>query len=83
METSNQVVQEFLQEAAMMKQFHHPNVMSVFGVSMDENKPCIILPLMENRDLKQYLTHNKLVSRFLFLCFILNLSFTQTYKQIM
>ena len=65
-EVNNQVFQDFLHEAAVMKKFHHPNVLSVFGVSMDGNTPCIILPLMKNGDLKDYLTHNMTVSDFLY-----------------
>ena len=55
LEMNNQVVEEFLQEAIIMKRFNHPNVISLFGVSVHNNKPCIILPLLINGDLKSYL----------------------------
>lgn len=45
-----------------MKEFKHPNILSVFGISVHEAKPCIILPLMVNGDLKHYLVRNDKVS---------------------
>ena len=51
----NQVVEDFLQEMITMKQFNHPNVLSVIGISIHNGKPCIILPLMSNSDLHRYL----------------------------
>ena len=38
-----------------MKEFNHPNVMSLIGISVHEDKPCVILPLMSNGDLENYL----------------------------
>lgn len=39
-----------------MKQFSHPNVLSLIGVSIDnENIPAMILPYMKNGDVKAYL----------------------------
>ena len=57
------MVEDFLREVVVMKNFNHPNVMKLLGVTVHEDKPCIILPLMK-MDLKHYLKHNKLV-RFL------------------
>ena len=51
----------------MMKKFNHPNVLKMFGVSVYEEKPCILLPLMSNGDLKKFLTANKSVSTHIFL----------------
>ena len=51
----NQVVEDFLQEMTIMRQFNHPNVLSLIGISIHNNKPCIILPLMNNSDLHRYL----------------------------
>ena len=56
---SNVVVEDFLQESIIMKQFNHPNVLSLIGVSVHNDKPCIILPLMRNGDLNSYLTKHK------------------------
>ena len=55
---NNKVVEEFLQEALIMKQFNHLNVLSLLGVSVHNDKPCAILPLMINGDLNSYLKNN-------------------------
>ena len=62
-ELENKIIHEFLMEAIIMKMFNHPNVLKTFGVSVYEEKPCIILPLMSNGDLKKYLIANKSVSK--------------------
>ncbi len=46
--------------AIIMKKFKHPNVMKLLGVTVHEEKPCIILPLMK-MDLKKHLKQNVLV----------------------
>ena len=61
---TNQVVEDFLQEAAILIKFSHPNVLTLIGVSVHNNKPCVILPLMSNGDLKNYLKNNISVSSF-------------------
>ena len=55
-------VEEFLQEAIRMRQFDHSNVLSIIGVSVLDDKPGVVLPLMSNGDLKNYLMKNSLVS---------------------
>lgn len=55
-------VEEFLREAVVMRQLDHPHVLSLVGVSVHEDKPCVLLPLMSNGDLKTYLTHHHEVS---------------------
>ena len=45
-EINNQVIETFLQEVVIMRQFKHPNVLSLIGVSVHDNKPCALLPLM-------------------------------------
>ena len=62
---NNQVVEDFLQESVVMKQFNHPNVLSLIGVSVHNAKPCIILPLMTNGDLHKYLKKYEKVSTIL------------------
>ena len=57
------MVQDFLGEVVVMRKFNHPNVMKLLGVTVHDDKPCIILPLMK-MDLKQFLKQNKLVSFF-------------------
>ena len=63
LELDNQVVEDFLQEAITMRQFNHPNVLSTFGVSVHDDKPCVVLPLMTNGDLKNYLKSESSVSK--------------------
>lgn len=58
----NQIIHEFLLEAMTMRKFNHPNVLRMIGVSVHDNKPCIILPLMCNGDLRKYLKANQSVS---------------------
>ncbi len=48
-------VTSFLEEAVVMKDFNHPNVLSLLGVVLDESKPHVILPYMEHGDLKTYI----------------------------
>lgn len=62
MQLSNQVVEDFLKEAITMRKFDHPNVLNMFGISVYEQKPCIVLPLMSNGDLKKYVKAKKPVS---------------------
>lgn len=59
---SLEAVEEFLQEAVIMREFNHQNVMSLLGVSVSEEKPCVLLPLLSNGDLKKYLKNQSLVS---------------------
>ena len=41
-----------------MKDFNHPNVLSLIGVAIkDNNKPFVILPYMEHGDLKSYISN--------------------------
>ena len=46
---------EFIKEATMMREFQHENVLTLYGVLIKENRPYVILPLMENGDLHTYL----------------------------
>ena len=49
-------VQCFLEECCKMRDLNHPNVLSLVGVSFDEeNNPAMILPFMSNGDVKTYL----------------------------
>lgn len=48
----------FLKEALRMKDFNHPNVLGLIGVSFDNNNatdPMIIVPYMANGDLLEYI----------------------------
>ena len=47
----------FLEESLLMKDFDHPNILNLVGVCFDtpDEIPFIILPLMANGSLKDYL----------------------------
>ena len=68
-ETNNQTIEDFLHEASIMRQFDHPNVLSIYGVSVHNDKPCVLLPLMSNGDLQKYLKdHNSVRISFAVFC---------------
>ncbi|XP_019850411.1 PREDICTED: uncharacterized protein LOC100638128 isoform X2 [Amphimedon queenslandica] len=46
---------KFLQEAAIMGQFHHPNVVKLYGMVTIEEPMMIVLEFMNNGDMKNYL----------------------------
>ncbi len=71
-EVENKVTEDFLFEAVIMRKFNHPNILSLCGVSVHDNKPCVVLPLMKNGDLKHYVLHNKQVcfSKLLLICIL-------------
>eukprot|EP00731_Ephydatia_muelleri_P029389 Em0020g1033a len=46
---------KFLQEAAIMGQFSHPNVVKMYGVVTVDNPPMIVLELMARGDLHSFL----------------------------
>ncbi len=51
---------EFLFEANRMKDFSHPNVLSLIGVSWDPiRKAMVLLPYMKNGDLRSYISNEK------------------------
>ena len=54
--TDSNAVTNFLQEAILMKDFNHANVLSLIGVVMNEQKlPMVIIPFMSKGDLKKVL----------------------------
>ena len=50
-------IKSILRESILMKDFDHPNVLNVLGIGFntDDGLPFVILPFMENGDLKTYL----------------------------
>ena len=53
-------ISNFLEEAIIMKDFDHANVLSLLGVTVQNDRPYVILPLMEHGDLKNYVSkHDK------------------------
>ncbi|KAI6048834.1 tyrosine-protein kinase Mer isoform X1 [Marmota monax] len=62
---SQREIEEFLSEAACMKDFNHPNVIRLLGVCIEMGsqgvpKPMVVLPFMKYGDLHTYLLHSRL-----------------------
>ncbi|XP_040905276.1 tyrosine-protein kinase Mer [Toxotes jaculatrix] len=62
---SQREIEEFLNEAACMKDFHHPNVIRLLGVCLEVSpghfpKPMVILPFMKYGDLHSFLLRSRL-----------------------
>ncbi|XP_006812809.2 hepatocyte growth factor receptor-like [Saccoglossus kowalevskii] len=57
-------VRRFIEEGLLMKDFDHPNVLSLIGVCVEKDgAPLIVLPFMKNGDLKAYIDNpNKVFS---------------------
>lgn len=61
---SQREIEEFLNEAACMKDFHHPNVIRLLGVCLEVGsghfpKPMVVLPFMKYGDLHSYLLRSR------------------------
>ncbi|KAI8764091.1 hepatocyte growth factor receptor, partial [Biomphalaria glabrata] len=55
-QTHNIDLAAFIQEALIMKDFEHPNVLELIGLGEKEpGIPYVILPYMENGDLLTYI----------------------------
>ncbi|CAF2137619.1 unnamed protein product [Rotaria magnacalcarata] len=51
---------DFLYEANRMKDFSHPNILSLIGVAWDSSRQAmVLLPFMKNGDLRTYLINEK------------------------
>ncbi len=46
----------FLEEAMLMKDFRHRNVLSLVAVAIDNDFPYVVLPLMEHGDLRGFVS---------------------------
>ena len=53
---------EFLQEATIMKEFKHDNIMALVGVVIEHDKALVLLPFMENGDLRSFISNDGNVS---------------------
>ncbi|KAM9364046.1 tyrosine-protein kinase Mer [Pholidichthys leucotaenia] len=61
---SQREIEEFLNEAACMKDFDHPNVIKLLGVCLEVGsghfaKPMVILPFMKHGDLHSFLLRSR------------------------
>ena len=52
----------FLEEATIMQDFDHQNVLTLYGVVMKEDTPYVLLPLMDKGDMKGYVQDPQNVS---------------------
>ncbi|XP_076989832.1 tyrosine-protein kinase Mer isoform X2 [Tamandua tetradactyla] len=65
---SQREIEDFLSEAACMRDFSHPNVIQLLGVCLEVSpqgtpRPMVILPFMEYGDLHTYLLSSRLEAR--------------------
>ncbi|XP_040055764.1 tyrosine-protein kinase receptor TYRO3 [Gasterosteus aculeatus] len=84
--TSSCDIEQCLKEAAYMKDFHHPNVIQLIGVSLQRRPgwrlpvPMVVLPFMEHGDLHTFLLLSRLgdapfsLSLQTLLCFMLDIA---------
>ena len=49
----------FLEEALIMKDFHHPNILPLYGVVFADSLPFVIFEFMDKGDLKSYIVKTK------------------------
>ena len=55
-------VTQFLEEATIMKDFKHDHVLHLLGVAIDDDRVYVVLPYMENGDLKSFISNDVNVS---------------------
>jgi len=52
---NQEAIESFLAEGVIMKDFNHPHILRLLGMSIDERgNPMVILPYMANGDLRSY-----------------------------
>ena len=57
------MVENFVQEGIIMKNFNHPHVLSLLGLCLGYRKePMVILPFMANGDLRTFVKDKSRVS---------------------
>ena len=58
-------IKDLVAESAIMKTFHHPNVLPLLGVCIDyddEDVLKIVIPFMINGDLRNFLKNNRVAT---------------------
>lgn len=56
------MVDLFLKEALMMRDFRHRHVLSLIGIAFDlDGSPMVVLPFMEQGDLRRYILNPSMV----------------------
>ncbi len=61
-DTSKKAPSVDLKEFSIMVKLDHPNIMPLLGISFVNDKFAIVLPLMENKDLRLYIMKQKHVN---------------------
>lgn len=55
-DVSRREIEQFIQEAMIMKDFDHPNVLTLIGLCFPDNgSPLVVIPFMANGDLRNYI----------------------------
>ena len=49
--------EEFLKEASILKDLHHPNLVQVYAICVEKSPYLMVMELMENGDLRNYMRH--------------------------
>ena len=65
-----------------MRNFDHENVMRMIGFAVKSNNPYILLPYMENKDLRTYLKQNKQVHIYTYVTLYMCILYVYTYIKI-